>query len=765
MAIFLTNNDDKVSFITAVSPLVIFGLDGNDTIIAGNESDYVDGGNGNDIISDLGGLVGDHFIGGSGNDVLSAIAGDDWLEGGTGNDALSGGNDNDYLDGGTGKDLLDGDDGNDTLIADGSFADGFDQLFGGNGNDVYVLSGFNFTIDDDSGIDRLEISLTASLADLAGIENLTLTGNAAINGYGDARGNDINGNNATNVLDGGDGNDLIRGFGGSDTLIGGLGGGVEYLYGGTGDDTFIVYDTQDTPVEFGGEGIDTVNSSVRFVLGDNIENLILRGTSSVNGFGNAQNNNLTGNTGNNYLQGFAGRDALAGGAGNDYYELGDLANTGIFAGYQYDFVTEGVNAGIDTESITAIDNPNTLFGAETFTLDANIENGIIQGTISFNLSGNELNNVLTGNGAANTLNGFVGNDTLIGGFGLDTLAGGIGNDAYYLDDTNASTTFSLYRYDSVTELAGGGIDWVFVNADQFTSTVTSNYSLSANVENARVTGVDSFNLYGNELDNSLNGNSGVNRLTGYAGNDRLDGGLGEDTLVGGLGNDTYVLNDTNRTLVNFLWHYDAVTEGANGGNDNVYVNSDAPRSTVATGVYTLDANIENGILTGTNNFNLTGTETSNILTGNAAANTLTGLGGNDVMYGGLGSDRLMAGVGNDQLTGGAGIDTMLGGTGNDQFIFNSITDSGTGLGFRDTIVDFNMGDKIVLSGIDANSIVALDQAFVLDTNGNFVIGEISVTRPTSTSLLVRLNTDLDAAAEMEIIVQGTVSLGGLDFVT
>ena len=762
MAIFLTNNDDKVSYITAVSPLVIFGLDGNDTIIAGNESDYVDGGNGNDIISDLGGLVGDHFIGGSGNDVLYAIAGDDWLEGNSGNDALNGGNDNDLLDGGTGKDLLDGDDGNDTLIADGSFVDGFDQLFGGNGNDVYVLSGLNFTIADDSGIDRLEISLTASLANLVGIENLTLTGNAAINGYGDALGNDINGNGAANILDGGNGNDLIRGYGGNDTLIGGLGGGVEYLYGGTGDDTFIVYDTQDTPVEFGGQGIDTVNSSVRFVLGDNIENLILRGAASVNGFGNALGNQLTGNTGNNYLQGYAGRDALVGGLGNDYYELSDLANTGIFAGYQYDVVTEGVNAGIDTESVTAIDNPNTFFGVETFTLDANIENGIIQGSISFNLSGNELNNVLTGNAAANTLNGFAGNDTMLGGLGLDTLGGGLGNDAYYLDDTNVSQTLAIYRYDSVTELAGAGIDWVFVNADQFTSTLTSSYSLGANVENARVTGIGSFYLYGNELDNSLNGNSGVNRLTGYAGHDRLDGGLGEDSLFGGLGNDTYVLNDTNRTQANFILHYDAVTEDVNGGNDNVFVNSDAPRSSVGTGIYTLGANIENGFLTGTNNFNLTGNETGNILTGNIAANTLTGLGGNDLLRGGLGSDILRGGIGADQLTGGAGLDQLYGEVGSDQFIFAALSDSGVGLGLRDIVRDFSIGDLIVLNGIDANAVVALDQAFVLDTNGNFGIGEIGLLR-SGADLVVRLNTDADAAAEMEILVLNRTSLGAGDF--
>ena len=42
----------------------------------------------------------------------------------------------------------------------------------------------------------------------------------------------------------------------------------------------------------------------------------------------------------------------------------------------YDTVAEGANAGIDTVVVTALDNPDTFSSVETYTLGANIENGI-----------------------------------------------------------------------------------------------------------------------------------------------------------------------------------------------------------------------------------------------------------------------------------------------------------------------------------------------------------------------------------------------------
>ena len=63
------------------------------------------------------------------------------------------------------------------------------------------------------------------------------------------------------------------------------------------------------------EGTDKVSSSVTYTLSANVENLVLRGTSAINGTGNDLANSLTGNTASNQLDGGAGNDILDGGTG------------------------------------------------------------------------------------------------------------------------------------------------------------------------------------------------------------------------------------------------------------------------------------------------------------------------------------------------------------------------------------------------------------------------------------------------------------------
>ena len=786
--------------------------------------------------------------GGSGNDTITGNSADNFLAGNGGNDMLLG------MDG---ADLLQGFAGNDTL--NGGF--GFiDTLLGGTGNDTYIVSD-NDIIEENfnEGFDQVQSSVRWVLG--ANLEQLSLTGNANVNGFGNTLDNLIFGNDGSNYLDGGLGADslfggkgddryalgdtfvvngantwdsvrefagggidtvyasadvgrytyqleafcenlvatglgvmrlwgnelantltgnananTLEGFVGNDTLIGGLGG--DFLLGGIGNDAYYLDDTNiasafsfyryDTVTELAGQGIDWVfvnsdafTSTITsfYALGANVENARVTGVSRFFLTGNELDNSLNGNNavntltglaGNDRLEGGLGEDSLVGGLGNDSYVLGDTNSSQLFTFIHYDSVTEDVNGGIDTVYVDSNQFTSTI--TSFYTLGANVENGITTGTSNFILTGNELNNSLIGNSAVNTLTGLAGNDRLDGGLAEDTLKGGLGNDTYILGDTNSSQLFAFFHYDSVIEDVNGGIDTVHVDSNQFTSTITSFYTLGANVENGITTGTSNFILTGNELNNSLIGNSAVNTLTGLAGNDRLEGGLAEDTLKGGLGNDTYVLNDTNSSPVIAALHYDTVVEDVNGGNDTVLVNSAAPSSAVAPS-YTLGANIENGTITGAANFSLTGNSFGNVMNGNSAANTLKGLNGNDIIKGGLGTDKLIGGVGADHLYGEGG---------NDQFIFSALTDSGVSVGLRDVIHDFTLGDKISLSAIDANSIAAMDQAFRLDTNGSFSIGEIGL-QISGADLIVRLNTDADAAAEMEFLVLNRTNLNELDF--
>ncbi|KXB29240.1 hypothetical protein AT959_18835, partial [Dechloromonas denitrificans] len=453
------------------------------------------------------------------------------------------------LIGTTGADTLYGFSGADTL--DGG--PGADTLIGRGGDDTYFVDNTADVVTEaaNEGADTVKSSVTYTLS--TNVENLTLTGTATINGTGNTLNNVLTGNSAANTLTGGAGNDTLDGGAGNDTMVGGL-----------GDDTYLVDSASDVVTENASEGTDTVRSSVTLTLANNVENLLLSGTTAINGTGNTLNNVITGNSAANTLSGGTGADTMIGGAGDDTYVVD---NTG-------DIVTEN-----------AIEGTDLVQSGVTYTLSANVENLTLSGTTAINGTGNALDNVLTGNTAVNTLTGGAGNDTLNGGAGADTMIGGAGNDSYVVD--NAS--------DVVTELLSEGTDLV-------QSSVTT--TLSANVENLTLTGTTAINGTGNALDNILIGNSTNNTLTGGDGNDTIDGGTGNDRMVGGLGDDTYVVNVST----------DVVTEAANAGNDTI-------QSAVTL---TLTTNVENLALTGTTAINGTGNTLSNLVRGNTAINKLNG---------------------------------------------------------------------------------------------------------------------------------------------
>ena len=76
------------------------------------------------------------------------------------------------------------------------------------------------------------------------------------------------------------------------------------MVGGIGDDTFVVDSTIDVVTEVAGQGTDTVQASVSITsLASNVENLVLTGTSAINGTGNSSANTITGNVAANTLSG------------------------------------------------------------------------------------------------------------------------------------------------------------------------------------------------------------------------------------------------------------------------------------------------------------------------------------------------------------------------------------------------------------------------------------------------------------------------------
>jgi Ca2+-binding RTX toxin-like protein len=538
--------------------------EGTDTVQTG--SSYTVGNNIENLV-----LVGTANINGTGNTL------DNSLSGNTGNNNLSGGNGNDTLNGGLG---------NDTMV-------------GGLGDDTYWVDSSTDVVTEltNEGIDTVTASVSYTLGNY--IENLVLSGS----GNSDGTGNSVN-----NVLTGNSGNNLLNGSTGNDTMI-----------GAAGNDTYVVDATGDSIIENANEGTDTVQSSITWTLASNLENLVLTGTSAINGTGNVGNNILTGNTGINSLSGGLGADTLAGGLGNDIYVVDDAG----------DVVQEAASAGTDVVQASI-----------NYTLGDNLENLTLTGTTDLTAVGNALNNSIVGN---------TGNNTLDGGIGNDTLVGGAGNDAYFVDATS----------DVITEAASSGTDSVFAAVS---------YVLATNLENLTLTGTDSNNATGNTVNNILTGNSGNNSLNGATGN---------DTMLGGLGDDIYVVDSA----------LDVITENANAGFDIV-------QSSVT---YTLAANLENLVLTGTGTVNGFGNTLDNVLTGNTA---------------------------NNSLDGGAGADTMLGGTGNDIYVVDNTGDvvtEGLSLG-TDTVqasISYTLGDNLEnLTLIGAGNINATGNAFNNTLTGN-----------------------------------------------
>lgn len=100
--------------------------------------------------------------------------------------------------------------------------------------------------------------------------------------------------------------------------------------------------------------------------------------------------------------------------------------------------------------------------------------------------------------------------------------------------------------------------------------------------------------------------------------------------------------------------------------------------------------------------------------GAAGADRLTGGSGDDLLRGEGGADTLRGGDGADTLAGGADTDLLAGGKGADVFVWNELSQA-------DAIEDFAAaaGDRIDLSGIDANAGLAGDQAFAFIEGGAF----------------------------------------------
>ncbi|MBD2204484.1 beta strand repeat-containing protein [Calothrix sp. FACHB-168] len=275
----------------------------------------------------------DSISGGIGNDTLIGGAGNDSINGGAGNDIITQGSGADTVDGGVGIDtLIDADLSADT-IGRVLTIDGSTQATIVTGSNTY--QGFEFLRNITAGSGNDNISYTSTT-----VENNNVKGGAGNDTVNGGAGNDsIEGGSGNDSLIGGTGNDSLNGGTGNDTLIGGTGNDI-YVVDSVGD---VIQETSTLSTE-----IDTVNASISYTLGANLEKLTLTGSAAINGTGNSLNNTITGNSGNNSLTGGSGNDSLTGGGGNDIL-IGGTGNDTLTGGTGVDsFRFNAISEGIDT---------------------------------------------------------------------------------------------------------------------------------------------------------------------------------------------------------------------------------------------------------------------------------------------------------------------------------------------------------------------------------------------------------------------------------
>ena len=252
--------------------------------------------------------------------------------------------------------------------------------------------------------------------------------------------------------------------------------GADTLIGGGGNDTYVVDNTGDIVTENAGEGTDLVQAGATYTLSNNVENLTLTGTSTINGTGNSLDNVLIGNSVNNTLTGGDGNDTLNGGSGTDTM-AGGLGDDIYFVDVTADVTNENANEGLDTVN-----------SGVTRTLATNIELLFLTGTSAINGTGNTLANLIRGNTVNNTLAGGGGIDILEGGSGNDTLSnasgntlfnGGIGTDTL-TGTANNDLLIGGTGNDALT--TGAGADIIAFNlgdgADTVAASTTKDNSLS-----------------------------------------------------------------------------------------------------------------------------------------------------------------------------------------------------------------------------------------------------------------------------------------------
>ncbi len=523
----------------------------------------------------------------------------------------------------------------------------------------------------------------------------------------------------------GDGNDTIFGGEGDDTIEGGA--GDDLILAGGGDDVVFAGDGDDRV--FAGTGNDTVFGGA----GDDIL------------FGEEGDDSLYGEAGNDTIYGDDGHDEIDGGAGDDEIDGGDgddlIVATKLDGNDHYDG-----GGGVDTYDLSGTDAAAVVdLGAGTATsVDTgadrleNIEN-VIGSTAGDDITGDDEDNHLSGGDGDDEIDGGDGDDIIFGGHGPGQAVsvdeqehhadhshnnhGHDNNDDDDDDDDQETETATLAQPEQ--ETAGqtdGGNTAVKQNTDETAAREASDDNEDATKDLVVTASVDETadaEPHNNPAGGSSNATEATDEETsGWANAD--DATPGQATTnenetaanVVALSNrdgddsDSDSDDDDDDDSDSDDDHHDDgddVIKGGRGddiieggrGHDVIDGEEDDDR------FYASDDDGDDDYIggEGSDTYDLSRTEARawvNLRDGTATSDDT----GHDTLH----SVENVVGTSNDdEIVASAARNILTGNGGDDVFIFEDVEDMGVGDNNRDFITDFNIGDTIDISEINAHS--------------------------------------------------------------